>query len=266
LGRTHNVPANLMIIDGEYDVVYDHVDGETIPQNDGAVLPDSVVVDEADEAANIDVDSVTVQGNFMLDGDSFSQSVYHTADFQLYRNGGGAPILLGKTYTETEPVVILAGNYDVVYEHIDGDLVPQNLHHVMLAGQAYTADTTIDVNALTRSACTAVIQMTMSFSVRVLLRSKRPWSSMTTTMPFTVSFRGRSFHGTPKLLWGKCRSTSLRTCVQEGSPLPPGRKSTQIRMTGAEMKKGPTRGPFIHIGSGGVICTVPTVPKRTRLK
>jgi len=151
LGRTHNVPANLMIIDGEYDVVYDHVDGETIPQNDGAVLPDSVVVDEADEAANIDVDSVTVQGNFMLDGDSFSQSVYHTADFQLYRNGGGAPILLGKTYTETEPVVILAGNYDVVYEHIDGDLVPQNLHHVMLAGQAYTADTTIDVNALTRS-------------------------------------------------------------------------------------------------------------------
>jgi len=151
LGSTYNAPASLMIIDGEYDVVYNHDGGETIPQNNGAVLPDSIVVDEADEAANIDVDSVTVQGDFMLDGDSFTESVYHTAEFNLYKNGGGTPILLGKTYKETEPVVILAGNYDVVYEHIDGALVPQNLHHVMLAGQAYTGDATIDVNVLTRS-------------------------------------------------------------------------------------------------------------------
>jgi len=151
LGSTHSAPANLMIIDGEYDVVYDHAGGETIPQNNGAVLPDSVVVDEADEAADINVDSVTVQGNLMLDGDSFIQSVYHTAEFYLYRNGGGTPILLGKTYKDTEPLVILAGNYDVVYEHIDGDLLPQNLHHVMLAGQAYTSDATIDVNVLSRS-------------------------------------------------------------------------------------------------------------------
>ncbi len=151
LGRTHNEPTNLIIIDGEYDIVYDHVDGETIPQNEYAVLPGSVVVDEANEAVNVDVDSITVQGSFMLDGAEFSQSVYHTADFQLFQDGGGVPIPLGKTYKETEPVVILAGDYDVVYQHIDGVLLPQNPHHIMLSGQPYAADTSIDVNVLSRS-------------------------------------------------------------------------------------------------------------------
>ena len=32
------------------------------------------------------------------------------------------------------------------------------------------------------------------------------------------------------------------------------------------MKNGPTRGPFFHFGSGAVICAVPTVPLRVRLK
>ena len=32
------------------------------------------------------------------------------------------------------------------------------------------------------------------------------------------------------------------------------------------MRKGPARGPFIHIGSGGLICTDPTVPQNEEFR
>jgi hypothetical protein len=150
LGRTHNTPPNLMMVDGEYDVVYNHVDGSTVPQNNSSVLPGSIVVDEANEAADIDVNAVTVEGAFSLDGGDFNESVYETAKFRMYKNGTGASILLGQSNQEPEPVVILAGLYDVAYEHVDGSAVPQNPHHIVLGDQNYASDTTISIDITTR--------------------------------------------------------------------------------------------------------------------
>ncbi len=150
LGRTHNPPASTMLIDGSYNAVYHYVDGSTIPQNDSAVLGLNLLVDQADAPVSINVDSATVTGNFSMDGEAFVSSVYETADIFLYRDGDGTGILLGKTYSDPEPVVIVAGSYDIVYQHIDGEIIPQNSHHVLIGNQVYNSDGAIDVNVATR--------------------------------------------------------------------------------------------------------------------
>jgi hypothetical protein len=150
LGNTHNAPPNLMMVEGEYDVVYNHVDGSTVPQNKGSVLSDSIIVDEADVAADIDVDAITVEGAFSLDGGDFIESVYEVANFRMYKNGTGAPILLGQSHQDSEPVVILAGRYDIAYEHVDGEHIPQNPRHLVIADQNYASDSTISINVPSR--------------------------------------------------------------------------------------------------------------------
>lgn len=150
LGSTHNPPDELLLVEGTYDTVYRHVDGELVPQNQMAELDIDVVVDSPGVSLDIDVDAVTATGQFALNGAGFVKSVYEVAEFRLYPSGGGAGILLGDTYYDPEPVVIVAGNYDVVYAHVGGSLVPGNPHHVLFADQAYAAGAVIDVNVLTR--------------------------------------------------------------------------------------------------------------------
>lgn len=150
LGSTHNPPDELLLVEGTYDTVYRHVDGESVPQNASAELDVDVVVDSAGESIDINVDAVTVTGQFALNGAGFVKSVYELAEFRLYPSGGGAGILLGDTYHDPEPVVIVAGDYDVVYAHVGGSLLPRNPHHVLLEDQAYSSDGVIALNVLTR--------------------------------------------------------------------------------------------------------------------
>ncbi len=150
LANTHNPPDELLLVEGIYDTIYRHVGGTIVPQNKMAELDIDVVIDSVGESLDIDVDAATVTGQFALNGAGFIQSPYEFAEFRLYPSGGGAGIQLGDTYYDPEPVVIVAGDYDVVYTHVGGTLVPRNPHHVLLADQAYAADAVIDVNVLTR--------------------------------------------------------------------------------------------------------------------
>jgi len=151
LGHTHNPLPSLLLVEGSYNTVYNHYSGEIVPRNNTALLNLNVVVDEIDEAIDIDVNSATVEGAFSLDGGKFYQSSYEAAEFFLYKDGVGNGILLGHSSQASEPVVILAGDYDVTYEFIDGSKIPRNSHHVLLYDQVYGGSDVIDINVVTRA-------------------------------------------------------------------------------------------------------------------
>jgi len=95
LGHTHNPLPSLLLVEGSYNTVYNHYSGEIVPRNNTALLNLNVVVDEIDEAIDIDVNSATVEGAFSLDGGKFYQSSYEAAEFFLYKDEVDEVALLG---------------------------------------------------------------------------------------------------------------------------------------------------------------------------
>lgn len=150
LGPTYDPPDEVLLVEGSYGTVYRHVGGSTVPQNASVDLGINVLVDSPAESLDVDVNAVTVTGQFTLNGAAFVQSVYEYAAFRLYHADGGPGILLGETYTDPEPVVIVAGDYDVVYAHVGGVQVPGNPHHVVLDDRTFAGDGIVDVNVATR--------------------------------------------------------------------------------------------------------------------
>ena len=150
LGLTHSPLTSLLVIEGSYNTAYSHIAGSIVPQNKSAILGLNVVVDEADEVAAININSATVEGDFSQNSSDFIADVYHQADFLIHPSAGGGEIFLGNTYAAPEPVVVIAGSYDVVYRHVDGDLLPQNPHHVALTDQVFGGNHIVEVNILTR--------------------------------------------------------------------------------------------------------------------
>ncbi len=62
----------------------------------------------------------------MLNNNAFPISVYEYGNFFLRETVNGSLTLMGSSYTEPEPIILIAGDYDVVYRHVDGELIPQN--------------------------------------------------------------------------------------------------------------------------------------------
>jgi len=64
---------------------------------------------------------------FSLNGEPFPASIYESADFYFADPASGDVIFLGSSYEEqTEPVSIIVGTYDVVYQIKYGEQLPQN--------------------------------------------------------------------------------------------------------------------------------------------
>jgi hypothetical protein len=116
------------LIPGTYHVVMDHLYGDAIPQNKMHEVDFNNVFGE-DQTLNVNVPAVRVNPEFTLDGQAFPTSIYQSATFYLYDTRTETRIFLGRSYKKNTPVMVIKENHDIIYEHMNGDLVPQNTNN-----------------------------------------------------------------------------------------------------------------------------------------
>jgi len=141
LGMSFELPVTLLVIEGTYDVVYQHVQGSDLPVNTDAVVASNVVIDSANPSQNIDIRSVAITPGFTLDGSAFPQDEYNDANFYLRAvNNNNDVMFLGASEIASTVVRVISsdmdtdlgvselllGAYDVLYRHESGEEVPQN--------------------------------------------------------------------------------------------------------------------------------------------
>ncbi|MBL1276595.1 MAG: hypothetical protein COB30_010935 [Ectothiorhodospiraceae bacterium] len=145
------VPVAVMVVSGSYDIVYQHLQGDAVPNNSHAVIMNSVLIDASNQSQIAAINSVLVTPIFSLDGGSFPQSEYQDANFFL-RNASNHDdeLLLGASHFAS-PVAVRAisslevGNYDVLYRVEDGTEVPQNTNAVVQTNITLDADVVLPV-------------------------------------------------------------------------------------------------------------------------
>ncbi|MCF6257749.1 MAG: hypothetical protein L3J98_02380 [Gammaproteobacteria bacterium] len=116
------------LIPGTYHVVMDHLYGDAVPQNKMHEVDFNNVFGE-DQTLNVNVPAVRVNPEFTLDGQAFPTSIYQSATFYLYDTRTETRIFLGRSYKKNTPVMVIKENHDIIYEHMNGDLVPQNTNN-----------------------------------------------------------------------------------------------------------------------------------------
>ncbi len=116
------------LIPGTYHVVMDHLYGDAVPKNKMHEVDFNNVFSE-DQTLNVNVPAVRVNPEFTLDGQVFPASIYQSATFYLYDIRTKTRIFLGRSYKKNTPVMVIKENHEIIYEHMNGDQVPQNTNN-----------------------------------------------------------------------------------------------------------------------------------------
>ena len=115
------------LIPGTYHVIMDHLSGNAVPQNEMHEIDFSNVLNQNNVTLSVNVPAVRVDPSFTLDGQAFPASIYQSARFYLReRHSPKNRIFLGESYKNNNPVMVIKEDYDVVYEHLSGEQMPQN--------------------------------------------------------------------------------------------------------------------------------------------
>jgi hypothetical protein len=153
LGRTKDGPAEVTVLPGVYDVLYDHLLGDLIPQNDTTTIFEDVAIDFADPldpgepfTLAVPVTSVELEGAYILDGGDFPASIYENGAISLLDSLGRA-ILVGQTRDGGyDGLRVLPGTYDLLYQRLQGgSFVPANDQHLVSTDHDLTESQTFDV-------------------------------------------------------------------------------------------------------------------------
>jgi len=142
LGSSHFFsPDPVRIVQGTYDVLYQHETGDSVPQNVGNLVQTPEVI-SGDRALVTDVTAWSVTPSFTLNAGAFPQTEYDDARFYLQPSTGGERIFLGNSHSEfPDTVIVMEGTYDVIYElETEGATVPRNQSAVVMSGVNITSD------------------------------------------------------------------------------------------------------------------------------
>lgn len=145
LGESHDLEYEVMVINGSYEVYYEHIQGASIPANVGDLLPATVDVN-ADLEQDIDIQTHTVRGNFTLNGSAFPSSPYDKGVFYLQPTTGGDLIEFGYSNKNNDPVTVLSGTYHVLWNYIQGSTVPINQMTRVMSDVIISSDTGLNVD------------------------------------------------------------------------------------------------------------------------
>jgi hypothetical protein len=94
----------------------------------------------------INVDASQLDGDFLLAGGAFSNSVYQSGDILLREQGTGTLVELGNTYDHTYEVMVVNGMYDSVYQHFTGGDVPANKDGVVAPDLPINVPSSMDID------------------------------------------------------------------------------------------------------------------------
>lgn len=125
LGESNDQSYQVMVVNGSYPLFYHHIQGDLLAANRDAPLELSLMVD-GDSTQDIDIDTVTVRGNFTLNGSPFPNSPYDKGIFYLQPVGGGELIELAHSNKTNDSIRVLAGSYHVLWDYVQGSTVPIN--------------------------------------------------------------------------------------------------------------------------------------------
>lgn len=151
LGDSIELPLTVSVVEGDYDIVYRHVQGDQLPINTDAVVMAAVTIDSGGSAQDIAMTSVAITPSFTLDDGAFPESEYNDANFFLRdTTNHNDEMLLGSShFAMPDPVRVInstmVGNYDVLYRHETGEGVPQNTNAVMQSNVVLNADQALAV-------------------------------------------------------------------------------------------------------------------------
>jgi hypothetical protein len=154
-----------MVVEGTYDIVYQHMQGDQLPQNTDAVIAAGVVIGSAGVGSvTLDIESVAITPAFTLDtGDgngalAFPVSEYNDANFYLRSvNNPDDAMFIGAS--DVAPVAVRVinsdmvidsgtgtlGPYAVLYRHETGNAVPQNTNAVVPGQTSLTLNSDDDL-------------------------------------------------------------------------------------------------------------------------
>ena len=152
LGDSSELPLTVSVIEGDYDIVYRHVQGDLLPINTDAVVMAGITIDSGSSMQDLAMTSVVITPSFTLDGGAFPMSEYNDANFILRgTTNNNDEMLLGSShFASPGPVRVInstmVGNYDVVYRHETGEEVPQNSNALLQSNVILNSDMNFAVN------------------------------------------------------------------------------------------------------------------------
>ncbi len=149
LENSHSQSYSKRIILGSYDVFWElQTQGDTVPFNKRARVMSNVNLQT--NPHNINMTSVPISGNFTLNGAAFSNSVQQTGQMVLRDLVAEADNVLSLTTAGTYSKKVIAGSYDIVYQHMQGELVPQNKNAVLYKNVSMNSASVININVISK--------------------------------------------------------------------------------------------------------------------
>jgi len=112
------------VVRSAYDIVYQHLQGQQVPQNKNAHLS-SVVVKSA-ATLDVNVTSRLFSAPVYHNGELFPVSQQQVANMLLRNPDNEDLAFLGKTSLQNLSALVVPGTYDVYYSHLNGDEIPRN--------------------------------------------------------------------------------------------------------------------------------------------
>jgi hypothetical protein len=133
VGSSHESSHAIRLIPGSYDVHWRHVAGANVPGNRFARVKKGLAANGALRV--IDVPSLEVSGDILLDGQPPPASEIENARLSLVVKATGDRVVLGQTQWGAYQKRVLPGVYDIRYEHLSGgSIMPYNPRATLARG------------------------------------------------------------------------------------------------------------------------------------
>ena len=153
LGNSHDGSYARNVIPNKYSVYWElDTLGATVPVNERAQLIANMTTDVG--TLDIDMTSFPVSGAFTLNDGAFPDSFLNTGQIVFRDTVAAVDNVVGMTSDAEYDQQVIAGSYDVVYQHVLGGDVPQN-KNALLSGDIHidgAAELNINVPARLYSA------------------------------------------------------------------------------------------------------------------
>lgn len=137
--------SDVVVLAGKYDVRYKlQTPGDSVPLNEWGLVTRTTVAADADDLA-FNVKTVTLSGDFSLNGGPFPAIEFDDGNLYLERDDGDRA-LLGNSHDGSYSVNVMTGTYDAFWElETLGDSVPFN-ERARIAQDVSTSGGTLDLN------------------------------------------------------------------------------------------------------------------------
>ena len=134
LGKSYEQVTSVSVITGDYSAHYSAREvGSLTPANPDSVISDKIEIDRKTDIVELNVATVSLYGNFLLNGEVPPNSAYEYGRVRLNNPDTGASLLLGNTFAQVYgPLRVIPGNYRCEYELREGGgVVPENQHLIL---------------------------------------------------------------------------------------------------------------------------------------